>query len=297
MTQIFRNTQTLRRLPAGFTACATVQVAGRGRGSNVWVSPSGSLMFSTLFHHPMSLSSRSPIIFLQYLAALAVVEGIHSYSKGYEKLPIKLKWPNDICKYCKLSRLITRASCTNTVPDALDPSAPKLANSKSPPPASSYVKIGGILVNSHYSPDTYHAVLGIGLNTTNTLPTTSIAALISAFHPSTSSSAPLSAERLLARLVTKVSAFYSRFCIAGFDSYFERMYYKHWLHSEQIVTLESDGGIKARIKGIETQWGQLVAEEILGGDGITRERSGRRVELQSDSNSFDFMKGLVRRKV
>ena len=75
------------------------------------------------------------------------------------------------------------------------------------------------------------------------------------------------------------------------------MYYRHWLHSEQVVTLETEGGIKARIKGITTDWGLLVAEEILGGDGVTREGAGRRIELQADGNGFDFFRGLLKRKV
>lgn len=29
---------------------------------------------------------------------MAVVKGIKSYAKGYDKIPVKLKWPNDICK-------------------------------------------------------------------------------------------------------------------------------------------------------------------------------------------------------
>lgn len=88
----------LRNLPTGFTASATVQVAGRGRGSNVWVSPAGSLMFSTCIQHPIHLTSKAPIVFLQYLAALAIVEGIKTYDKGYQDVPVKLKWPNDICE-------------------------------------------------------------------------------------------------------------------------------------------------------------------------------------------------------
>ena len=55
-------------------------------------------MFSVLFHHPVSLMSKAPIVFLQYIAALAIIEGIHLYDKGYENLQVKLKWPNDICK-------------------------------------------------------------------------------------------------------------------------------------------------------------------------------------------------------
>lgn len=93
----FRNTQLLRRLPHGFTATATVQVAGRGRGSNVWISPAGSLIFSTVVRHPIEKIQSAPVIFIQYLSAMAVVKGIKSYAKGYENLPVKMKWPNDIC--------------------------------------------------------------------------------------------------------------------------------------------------------------------------------------------------------
>ena len=94
----FRNTELLRRLPTGFTATATTQLAGRGRGSNVWVSPAGSLMFSIVVRHPASLTTIAPVIFLQYLAAIAIVEGIKTYDVGYQDLQVKLKWPNDICR-------------------------------------------------------------------------------------------------------------------------------------------------------------------------------------------------------
>lgn len=93
-----RNPQLVRRLPHGFTATATRQVAGRGRGSNVWVSPSGALMFSTVIRHPVEKIQSSSVVFIQYLAAMAVVKGIKSYDKGYEDMPVKMKWPNDVCK-------------------------------------------------------------------------------------------------------------------------------------------------------------------------------------------------------
>lgn len=98
MTDFDRNTAILRRLPTGFTATATVQVAGRGRGTNVWVSPAGSLMFSTVVRHQMSLMAQAPVVFLQYLAALAIVEGVQTYDQGYQRIPVRLKWPNDICE-------------------------------------------------------------------------------------------------------------------------------------------------------------------------------------------------------
>lgn len=46
----------------------------------------------------MSLMPQAPVVFLQYLAALAIVEGIKTYDRGYERVPVRLKWPNDICK-------------------------------------------------------------------------------------------------------------------------------------------------------------------------------------------------------
>lgn len=70
------------------------------------------------------------------------------------------------------------------------------------------------------------------------------------------------------------------------------MYYRHWLHTEQIVTLEAEAGVRAKIKGITTDWGLLIAEELNSYD----EGTGKIWSLQTDSNSFDFFKGLVRRK-
>lgn len=55
-------------------------------------------MFSTVVRHPMSLIPTAPVVFLQYLAAMAIVEGIKTYDVGFQTMPIKLKWPNDICK-------------------------------------------------------------------------------------------------------------------------------------------------------------------------------------------------------
>ena len=66
-----------------------------------------------------------------------------------------------------------------------------------------------------------------------------------------------------------------------------------WLHSGQVVTVESEGGLKAKIRGITRDWGLLIAEELGPGDRNT----GHMVTLQSDNNSFDFFRGLIKRKV
>jgi len=127
-------------------------------------------------------------------------------------------------------------------------------------------------------------VIGIGLNTTNAAPTTSLNAL---------SPLKFTLEKLLARILTTFSAFYTTFTQSGFDQSFSEMYYKHWLHTDQIVTLEAEGGVRARIKGITNDWGLLLAEEL----GWEDRGTGKVFALQSDSNSFDFFKGLVKRKV
>ncbi len=160
--------------------------------------------------------------------------------------------------------------------DALDPSNPHL------PP----VKIGGILSNCSFSNGNFHVVLGIGLNATNERPTTSLNALR---DPSLE---PFVIERLLARIVTRLEALYKAFCRGGFAGDLERRYYTHWLHDGQVITLESEGGQKARVVGITMDWGMLKVEELGPGDRPT----GRVWKLQSDENSFDFWKGLVRAK-
>jgi hypothetical protein len=95
---MFRNPKLIATLPTGFTLTATTQVAGRGRGTNVWLAPAGCLIMSTIINHAAYLASSRPIVFIQYLAAIATVEAIQSYGPGCQKLPVKLKWPNDICR-------------------------------------------------------------------------------------------------------------------------------------------------------------------------------------------------------
>lgn len=255
-----KNPSLLGKLPNGFTLTASTQLAGRGRGGNIWVSPPGGLLFSTVLHHTFTQSQTAPVIFIQYLAALAIVQGIKGYAPGYSKIPIKLKWPNDI--YAHLP-----GSANNPV-----------------------VKIGGILVNSSYAGASYDIVCGIGLNLSNALPTTSLNQLAAAQSPPLK---PFTHEKLLASILAHFESLYATFLHTGFSREMEGEYYDNWLHTNQIVTLESEGGVRAKIKGITRDWGLLLAEEL----GWEDRGTGRVVQLQSDSNSFDFFRGLVRRKV
>lgn len=209
----------------------------------------------------MEITQKAPVVFVQYLAALAIVRGIQTYGPGYSSLPVKLKWPNDIY--------------------AADPASPD---------KNAYVKIGGILVNSSYSGSDYNLVVGIGLNLANAAPTTSLNALAAASRHKLE---PFQPEKLLARILTTFESIYNKFCYEGWNRALEDEYYKNWLHTDQIVTLETEGGARARIKGITRDWGMLLAEELGSEDRGT----GKIFQLQSDSNSFDFFKGLLKRKL
>ncbi|KAL2162284.1 hypothetical protein VTH06DRAFT_7197 [Thermothelomyces fergusii] len=267
-TLLEKNHNLLSKLPTGFTFAATTQVAGRGRGANVWVTPPGSLVMSTVINHPAHYATTRPIVFIQYLAALAIVEAVKSYDDGYSDFPIKIKWPNDV--YVR------------------DPSKPNQV---------SYVKVAGILANCAYSSGSFQVVLGIGINTNNARPTTSLDAVLSLLEGGKKPE-PFRIERLLARILTRLEALYAEFCRDGFSRELEGKYYEHWLHTNQVVTLEAEGGVKARVVGITRDWGMLMAEEVAD-DGINGalRPTGKVWALQSDENSFDFWRGLVKRKL
>lgn len=162
--------------------------------------------------------------------------------------------------------------------DARDPTKPEDSNS--------YVKIAGLLSQCGYSDGAYQIVLGIGINAINPRPTTSLSDLLPP------DAEPLRLETLLARILTRIEAIYAQFRREGFSADIESRYYKHWLHSGQTIALEQEAGAKARVVGITQDWGMLKVAEV---DRLGK-ATGRIWTLQSDENSFDYWKGLIRRK-
>ncbi|KAK9240763.1 biotin-protein ligase [Lipomyces kononenkoae] len=275
-TMLDRNLSLLRHLPTGFTAVGTVQVAGRGRGGNVWVSPIGLLAFSIVIRHPMAITPVAPIVFVQYIASLAIVEAIRTYGPGYDELDVRLKWPNDV--YAR-----------NPVYDEA------VAEGATPLPAK-YLKIAGILVNSNYADNEYLLVVGCGINTANEAPTTSLNTLVAAANVKRRREARqalelFKIERLFAKIMWVFERMYNIFKVQGFHA-FEDMYYARWLHTNAIVRLEMYGGTRAKIKGISMDYGMLVVEEVSF-DGVS---TGKKFTLQPDGNSFDMLKGLLKKK-
>ncbi|KAJ4405672.1 biotin holocarboxylase synthetase [Neurospora sp. IMI 360204] len=277
-TLLSSNPHLVSKLESGFTFTATRQVAGRGRGTNVWVSPAGCLIMSTVINHSANVMPTRPLAFVNYLAAIAIVEAIKGYDHAndvYQKLDVKIKWPNDI--YVR------------------DPSKPN---------EPAYVKVGGILAHCSYNAPNYQIILGVGINTNNAQPTTSLDALLNwtaslLGGSDKPSPPPFQIERLMARILTCLEILYDHFLRKGFSDELEALYYKHWLHTNQIVTLEDEDGVKARVLGITKDQGLLVAEEVME-DGIelnSWKGTGTLFQLQSDENGFDYWKGLIKRKV
>lgn len=100
-----RNPRLLSALPTPFLSLASHQLAGRGRGSNVWLSPSGCLQYSLVLRVSTSSASTTlpylpanKLVFVQYLFALAIVEACRDDSVLGPKWGqcTRIKWPNDL---------------------------------------------------------------------------------------------------------------------------------------------------------------------------------------------------------
>lgn len=106
-TLLDKNPLYLSSLPTPTVHIASYQLQGRGRGSNVWLSPSGSL--SQSIHLRLAKDQGVPwskLVFVQYLYALAVCEGLRDESvlgdddedddDGGQGWRVRIKWPNDV---------------------------------------------------------------------------------------------------------------------------------------------------------------------------------------------------------
>lgn len=126
---LHRNPCFLTSLPVPVVSLATFQLAGRGRGSNTWLSPEGCLQFSLLVRAPLGAFPSSRLVFVQYLAGLAIVNACRNRRVlGSHGARVKLKWPNDV--YVEL------------------------------PGSDMKKKVGGILVNTSFSGGNVDVVVG-----------------------------------------------------------------------------------------------------------------------------------------
>jgi len=178
-----------------------------------------------VMHHSITLSN-APVVFIQYLVALAVVESIRT-RKGYENVPLRLKWPNDI--YAQVQEKNEKGEATTVLK-----------------------KVGGLLVNSSFLKNEFLLVVGeylfpagfnrayqnnsnlshelstgCGINLNNPFPTTSINDVI---HAHDASLPKLTPEDTLAGILVTFEEMYNTFCDKGMGSWFLNKYYERWLH-------------------------------------------------------------------
>ncbi|KAK9162174.1 hypothetical protein Syun_003076 [Stephania yunnanensis] len=150
------------------------------------------------------------------------------------------------------------------------------------------LKVGGILCTSTYRSKKFNVTAGIGLNVDNEKPSTCLNVVLQEL-----SSVPckLQREEILAAFFKRFEIFFDVLLTQGFRA-LEEAYYKAWLHSGQrIVIQEKDDtqlveNVSVTVQGL-TSSGYLLA---VGEDNHL-------YELHPDGNSFDFFKGLVRRKL
>ena len=72
---------------------------------------------------------------------------------------------------------------------------------------------------------------GCGINTDNAAPTTSLNRLIEIYNEEHGTQLErISLEELLAITLTRLDAFYQRFCVDGFVPFLDT-YYRYWLHT------------------------------------------------------------------
>lgn len=144
-------------------------------------------------------------------------------------------------------------------------------------------KVGGVLCQSTYAGGLFRVAIGLGLNVDNDEPTTCVNALLRAKAPQ---AAPLSREAVLAATLVEYERL-ERITAERTFKAIEAEYTAAWLHTGQRVTLLEQGNpVRMVIQGLAPN-GFLLGESA----------AGERFELHPDGNSFDWMQGLVRRKL
>ncbi|KAI4485519.1 hypothetical protein M0804_007024 [Polistes exclamans] len=235
------------KIQHGLVVIPCQQTQGRGRSKNVWLSPKGCAMFTVQLHIPKNSSLGGHISILQHLFIVGIVSAVTSIP-GYEGLDLRVKWPNDI--YVGKS-----------------------------------IKIGGIIVTSHYDSSLIICNAGVGVNLSNSTPTCCINDLIAEYNKKHKTKLPaLSYERYFALVFSEIE-YLLDIVQSGNMDYFFQLYYKFWIHNDAEVTVVSTNGDSELVKilGID-EYGFLKVRGI----------KGNTFSVQPDGNSYDLLKNLIK---
>ncbi|XP_022773208.1 biotin--protein ligase 1, chloroplastic-like [Durio zibethinus] len=149
------------------------------------------------------------------------------------------------------------------------------------------LKVGGILCTSTYKSKKFNVSSGIGLNVGNEKPTTCLNAVLKELS---TTSIEFRREYIMGAFFNKFEMLYDIFINQGFQT-LEELYYRTWLHSGQRVIIQEKNEDKV-VENVVTIQGLTSSGYLLAiGDDY------QMCELHPDGNSFDFFKGLVRRKL
>lgn len=164
----------------------------------------------------------------------------------WRRVPLRIKWPNDLYVDGK--------------------------------------KVGGVLCEASTDGTRFDVVVGVGLNVSNPEPTHCLEAARVAAGGAVE--APMQRDAVLAAYLNAFERLYLEFsCSTGFDALLPR-YLDAWLHTDQIVRLEANGGRQATIVG-------------LAPNGYIRVRckdDGELLDLAPDITSLDLLSGVVTEK-
>ncbi|KAI3694942.1 hypothetical protein L1987_77926 [Smallanthus sonchifolius] len=146
------------------------------------------------------------------------------------------------------------------------------------------LKVGGILCTSTYRSKKFNISAGVGLNVDNDKPTTSLNEALQKL----TCGYQLRREDIISTFFNKFESLFHILINQGFQP-LEELYYKTWLHSGQRIVVQDQ---TLPIENVVTVQGLTSSGYLLA---IADD--GEMYELHPDGNSFDFFKGLVRRKL
>jgi biotin--protein ligase len=169
------------------------------------------------------------------------------------------------------------------------------------------VKIGGALIHTTWAASTqqFCVLTGIGLNVSNSQPTTCLDDIIISQQQQQQQQqkqgpARVCKEQLLACVLNHLESCFDTFQSQGFEP-LRPLYLSRWMHSNQVVEL--DAGAEPRHQGASS--GAFAAARVpltivgLSPHGflLAIDPLGQEYELTPDGNSLDMMQGLIQKKL
>lgn len=148
-------------------------------------------------------------------------------------------------------------------------------------------KIGGLFINTELNSGLAICNIGVGLNLSNSIPTTCVNDLIKTYNLKNNTElAYLEYECFFASVFNEIEELIDIVQTGNLDHLFD-MYYKLWLHSDaEIVIIDADGNKKlATIIGID-DYGYL----------LVKQPDQEPESVHPDGNTFDILRGLISAK-